>query len=57
MFCLENVKSEMLKANMDYEENFAKKVCNCYIQKLSNNKSHEKSISECKLESDKINSK
>jgi len=51
MFCLENVKSEMLKANLEYKESFGQEVCDCYIKKLSENKSHEKSISECKIES------
>ena len=51
MFCVENVKSEMLKANLKYEESFGKEVCNCYLNKISNNISHEDSISECKIES------
>tara|TARA_B100000963_G_C22580581_1_gene650647 strand:+ start:1202 stop:1378 length:177 start_codon:yes stop_codon:yes gene_type:complete len=51
MFCVENVKSEMLKANLKYEESFGKEVCNCYLKKISNNRSHEDSISECKIES------
>ncbi len=51
MFCKENVKSEMLKANLDYNESIGIKVCNCYLEKISNNISHEKSISECKIES------
>ena len=56
IFCLENVKAEMLKANLNYEERFGKEVCDCYIKKLSENKSHNNSISECKIESaDKFN--
>ena len=56
IFCLENVKAEMLKANLDYKESFGKEVCDCYIKKLSENKSHNNSISECKIESaDKFN--
>ena len=51
IFCLENVKEEMLKAKLDYKESFGKEVCDCYIKKLSENKSHENSISECKIES------
>tara|TARA_B100000214_G_C23394808_1_gene368851 strand:+ start:160 stop:441 length:282 start_codon:yes stop_codon:yes gene_type:complete len=51
MFCLENVKYEISKANLKYDEEFGKEVCNCYIENISNNKSHENSISECKKES------
>ena len=50
IFCLENFKSEMLKANLDYNEILGRKVCKCYLEKISNNNSHEKSISECKIE-------
>ena len=53
MFCIENFKSEMIKAKLQYEENLGKEVCNCYIRNISNNKSHERSISECKIESKK----
>ncbi|MBK16921.1 MAG: hypothetical protein CMK49_02760 [Prochlorococcus sp. SP3034] len=51
MFCLENVKYEISKANLKFDDEFAKSVCNCYIENISNNKSHENSISECKKES------
>tara|TARA_Y100000589_G_C26840101_1_gene501616 strand:+ start:343 stop:576 length:234 start_codon:yes stop_codon:yes gene_type:complete len=52
-FCLENVKSEMIKANLNYEKSFGIDVCNCYIKNLSKNISHEKSISNCKIEASK----
>ena len=52
MFCLENVKAEMKAAKIEYKEIFGQKVCNCYLEKISNNKSHEQSISECKKESE-----
>tara|TARA_B100001109_G_C18557061_1_gene332498 strand:+ start:281 stop:559 length:279 start_codon:yes stop_codon:yes gene_type:complete len=51
MFCLENVKQEMLKANLKYNDSFGIEVCNCYIKNISNNKSHERAILDCKLES------
>ncbi len=53
MFCIKNVKAEMLAAKLKYEDNFGQEVCNCYLKKISNNKSHEESISECKIESRK----
>ena len=53
MFCLENVKAEMLKAKLEYKKNLGEDICNCYIKNLKNNKSHEKSISDCKIESKK----
>tara|TARA_Y100000589_G_C26732900_1_gene458461 strand:- start:96 stop:329 length:234 start_codon:yes stop_codon:yes gene_type:complete len=49
-FCIENVKSEMMKANLNYEKSFGIDVCNCYINNLSKNISHEKSILNCKIE-------
>ena len=51
MFCLENVKAEMLAAKLEYKEIFGQQVCMCYLKKISNNKSHKQSISECKEES------
>ena len=53
MFCLENVKAEMLNAKLEYKDSLGKEICNCYIKNLTNNKSHEKSISDCKIESKK----
>tara|TARA_Y100000589_G_scaffold296126_1_gene303075 strand:- start:1017 stop:1304 length:288 start_codon:yes stop_codon:yes gene_type:complete len=56
IFCLENVKAEMHKAKLEYKESYGQEVCDCYIKKLSEDKSHEKSISECKIEfTSKIN--
>ena len=51
MFCLQNVKAEMNAANLEYKEIFGQEICKCYLKNLSNNKSHEQSISECKKES------
>ena len=53
MFCLENFKSEMRKAKLEYKDELGEEICNCYIKNLTNNKSHEKSISDCKIKSKK----
>tara|TARA_Y100001968_G_scaffold79317_1_gene70596 strand:+ start:1649 stop:1918 length:270 start_codon:yes stop_codon:yes gene_type:complete len=53
IFCMENVKAEILKANLKYDESVGKEICNCYIENLANNLSHNESISQCKQESKK----
>tara|TARA_B100000900_G_C20495726_1_gene681508 strand:+ start:187 stop:465 length:279 start_codon:yes stop_codon:yes gene_type:complete len=53
MFCLKNVKAEIIKANLEYKDELGQEICNCYIKNLTNNKSHEKSISDCKIKSKK----
>ena len=49
-FCLKNVKSEMQKANLKYEKKVGIETCDCYLQKISTDISHEDSISQCKIE-------
>jgi len=53
IFCIENVKSEMKKANLIYEENFGNNVCDCYLKNIKNNIEHEKSILQCKEDANK----
>ena len=48
IFCIENVKSEIRKANLIYTESFGNKVCDCYIKNIYNNIEHNKSIFKCK---------
>jgi len=48
IFCIENVKSEIRKANLIYTESFGNKVCDCYLKNINNNIEHEKSILKCK---------
>ena len=48
IFCIENVKSEIRKANLIYKESFGNKVCDCYLKNIQNNIEHEKSIFKCK---------
>tara|TARA_B100000945_G_scaffold145359_1_gene116335 strand:- start:404 stop:685 length:282 start_codon:yes stop_codon:yes gene_type:complete len=48
MFCIESVKAEFIKANLEYKEDYGKNVCDCYIENLSRKISHDVSINECK---------
>ena len=48
IFCIENVKSEIRKANLIYKESFGNKVCDCYLKNIKNNIEHTKSIFKCK---------
>tara|TARA_Y100000739_G_C20261860_1_gene308125 strand:+ start:239 stop:517 length:279 start_codon:yes stop_codon:yes gene_type:complete len=53
LFCIENFKEEMLKADMNYDEEIAKDTCDCYLKEFINTNSHQKSINKCKLETKK----
>ena len=53
LFCIESFKLEMLKANLNYDEEIAKDTCNCYLEKFRKGTSHQNSINECKLETKK----
>jgi len=53
IFCLENVKSEIKKANLIYKESFGNKVCDCYLKNIKNNIENEKSILNCKKDANK----
>ena len=53
LFCIENFKEEMLKAKINYDEEIAKDTCNCYLEEFLNNRSHQKAINKCKLETQK----
>ena len=48
IFCIENVKSEMKRANLIYKKSFGDAVCDCYLKNINNNIEHEKAISKCK---------
>ena len=50
LLCIENFKEEMLKANINYEEEIAKETCDCYLKEFIKNNSHQKAINKCKLE-------
>ena len=53
LFCIQNFKEEMLKANIKYEEEIAKDTCDCYLEEFINTNSHQKAINKCKLETKK----
>ena len=53
LFCIESFKAEMLKANINYKEDIAKKTCDCYLKEFMNTNSHQKAINKCKLETKK----
>ena len=53
LFCIENFKEEMLKANINYEEEIAKETCDCYLKEFINSKSHQKAINTCRSETKK----
>ena len=53
LFCIENFKEEMLKANINYEEEIAKETCDCYLREFIITNSHNKAINKCKLETKK----
>ena len=53
LFCIESFKGEMLKANLNYDEEIAKDTCDCYLEEFINSNSHSKAISKCKLKTQK----
>ena len=53
LFCIESFKVEMLKANLNYDEEIAKDTCGCYLEEFTNGTSHQNSINKCKLETEK----
>ena len=52
-FCIENIRKEMFKANINYEEEIAKDTCDCYLEEFKKTNSHQKAINKCKLETKK----
>ena len=39
LFCIQNFKEEMLKANINYDEEIAKDTCDCYLEEFTNTNS------------------
>ena len=50
LFCLQNVKEEMMKAEMVYSEEIANETCDCYYEVFTQTASHEDAKTKCKLE-------
>ena len=50
VFCLQSVKEEMLKAEIEYSEEIANKTCECYYEEFTKTASHQDAKTKCKLE-------
>ena len=50
LFCLQSVKEEMMKAEMEYSEEIANQTCECYYEEFKQTASHQVSKTKCKLE-------
>ena len=50
LFCLQSVKEEMLKAEMEYSEDIANEACSCYHEEFTKTASHQDAKAKCKLE-------
>ena len=50
LFCLQSVKEEMLKAEMEYIEEIANGTCECYYEEFTQTSSHQDAKTKCKLE-------
>ena len=50
LFCLQSVKEEMMKAEMEYSEEIANQTCECYYEEFTQTASHQVSKTKCKLE-------
>ena len=53
LFCIESIKEEMSKANLNYDVKIARDTCDCYLREFLNSTSHQNSIAKCKLETKK----
>ena len=53
LFCIESIKVEMSKANLNYDEIIVKDTCDCDLREFLNSTSHQNSIDKCKLEAKK----
>ena len=50
LFCLQSVKEEMLKAEMEYSNEIANETCECYYEEFTKTASHQDAKTKCKLE-------
>ena len=50
-FCLQSVKEEMQKAEMEYSEEIANEICECYYEEFTQTASHQEAKTKCKLKS------
>ena len=54
LFCIQSVKEEMMKAEMEYSEEIANATCDCYYEEFMQTASHQDAKTKCKLETQEI---
>ena len=50
LFCIQSVKEEMLKAEMEYSKEIANETCECYYEHFKQTASHQDAKTKCKIE-------
>ena len=50
LFCIQSVRKEMMKAEMEYSEDIANETCECYYEEFTKTASHQDSKTKCKFE-------
>ena len=50
LFCLQSVKEEIMKAEMEYIDEIANETCECYYEEFIQNGRHQDAKTKCKLE-------
>jgi len=53
LFCLQSVKEEILRAEMEYSDQIANETCDCYYAEFTRTASHQDAKTKCKLETQK----
>ena len=53
LFCLQSVKEEMLKVEIEYSEEIANETCECYYEEFIQTARHQDAKTKCKLETQK----
>jgi len=49
LFCLQSVKEEMLKSEIEYSEEIINETCDCYYEEFMQTASHQDAKTKCKL--------
>ena len=50
LFCLQSVKEEMMKSEIEYSEEIANEACKCYYEEFTQTASHQDAKTKCRLE-------
>ena len=50
IFCIQSVKEEMLKAEIEYSEEIANQTCECYFEEFIQTANHQDAKTKCKIE-------